>query len=75
MVSETQQTVKEWLEELAQSNESADIDTIKMQNLLHRAGFPQAVCTCGIVYLEGHGTLEAPPTDIHAIARMILKAA
>ena len=70
-----QQTVKEWLKELATTNQSSDKDSIKMQNLLHRVGFGSAVVTCGIVYLEGHGTIEAPPTDIHSIAKMLLKAA
>ena len=36
--------------------------------------FPRAKVTCGIVYLEGRGTLEAPPASIHQIARMILDA-
>jgi len=73
MVTQTQQTVKQWLEELASNNESSDIDSGKMQNLLHRVGFASAVVTCGIVYLEGHGTMDAPPTDLHSIARMLLK--
>ena len=74
MVTATQ-TVKEWLEELASSTSSSDTDSAKMQNLLHRCGFPMAVVTCGIVYLEGKGTREAPPTSLPSIARMILKAA
>lgn len=67
------QTVKEWLHDLADSQESTEKDSAIMQKLLHRAGFTAAVCTCGIVYLDGHGTMEAPPTSIHAIARMLVK--
>lgn len=74
MTTATQQTVKQWLEELANSNTSMDIDSIKMANLLHRVGFARAVVVCGIVYLEGKGTLDAPPTSLHSIARMLLKA-
>ena len=68
-------TVKEWLVSLANTNQSTDQDSAKMQNLLHRVGFGSAVVTCGIVYLNGHGTIEAPPTSLHAIAKMLLKAA
>lgn len=64
------QTVKEWLVELATTNQSTDQDSIKMQNLLRRCGFPSAVVTCGIVYTEGVGR----PLDIHSMAKMILQA-
>lgn len=69
------QTVKEWLHGLADSQESTEKDSSMMQNLLHRVGFSAAVCTYGIVYLEGHGTMEAPPTSIHAIAKMLVSKA
>jgi len=75
MVTETQQTVKQWVESIASSNQSTDKDSRMMQNLLHRIGFPRAVVVAGIAYLEGKETLEAPPTSIHSIARMLLKAA
>ena len=67
-------TVKEWLANLATCNQSEDSDSGKMQNLLRRAGFQSAVCTCGVVYLDGKGTLEAPPTSIHAVAKLLLRA-
>jgi len=67
------QTVKEWLDELANSSESTEQDSAMMQNLLHRVGFSKAVVVCGIVYLEGKGTLYAPPTDLHTIARMLIE--
>lgn len=66
-------TIKEWLEKLATSTESTEEDGASMQNFLRQYGFPSAVVTCGIVYLEGHGTYEAPPSSIHSIARMLLK--
>ena len=69
------QTVGQWLEELASSNQSSDLDSSKMANLLHRVGFPQAVVIVGIVYLEGKGTIDAPPMSIHAIAKMIVDKA
>ena len=75
MTRATQQTIGQWLEELASSNESSDIDSTKMANLLHRIGFPQAVVTCGIVYLDGHGTIDAPPTDLHSVAKMLVNKA
>jgi len=73
MAVATGQTVHQWLEKLATTDTSQEADWEKMTNLLRRFGFTKAVCTCGIVYLEGHGTPEAPPTDIHSIARMFCK--
>lgn len=72
MVTEVQQTIGQWLETLASGGSSNDHDSHRMQNLLHRVGFPAAVVTCGIVYLEGHGTIDAPPTSIHSIAKMLV---
>ena len=70
MVTETrEQTIGQWLESLVSTDSSTDKDDGKMQNLLHRIGFASAVVTCGIVYLDGQGTIEAPPTDIHSIAK------
>ena len=75
MVTETQQTIGQWLESLATSDTSNDSDSNKMQHLLHRIGFPNAVVTCGIVYLEGHGTMDAPPMSLHSIAKMLVNKA
>ena len=69
------QTVGQWLEELARSNTSNEHDEREMTNILHRFGFPAAVVTCGIVYLEGKGTMDAPPAPIQSIAGMLVKAA
>ena len=65
------ETVKEWLESVANTNTSSDNDSVKMQNLLHRVGYNKAVVTLGIVYLEGYGY----PVDIHSVAKQLLKAA
>ncbi len=75
MTTATEQTIGQWLESLATSNESGDNDGVKMQNLLHRIGFPSAVVTCGIVYLDGQGTIDAPPTAINSIAKMLVSRA
>ena len=73
--TEQRQTVGQWLEALAAGNESTEQDDVKMQNMLRRIGFPQAVSVCGITYFDGAGTLEAPPMPIQAVAVMLLKAA
>lgn len=66
-------TVKEWLEGLAASDTSEEKDGRMMQNMLRKVGFGSAVVACGIVYTEGHGTIEAPPISIHSMAKMMLK--
>jgi len=65
-------TVKDWLEGLAGSNESTDQDSTMMQNYLRKVGFGRAVVVLGIVYLEGRGTIDAPPCSLHSMAKMIL---
>ena len=67
-------TIKEWLDELANSNQSTDQDSTMMQNYLRRVGFGKAVVVLGIVYLEGRGTLDFPPCSLHSMAKMILNA-
>jgi hypothetical protein len=66
-------TIREWLHRTAAAHTSNETDATQMQELLRQVGFPKAVCTCGVVYLEGKGTPEAPPTDIHTMARIITK--
>lgn len=63
-------TVQEWLIEVAKSKQSSDIDSKKMQNLLHKVGFGNAVVIYGVVYLEGKGR----PVSIHSMAKEILSA-
>ena len=67
-------TVGDWLKELAESNTSTQEDEGKMLGVLRKVGFNSVVITCGIVYLEGSGTPEAPPMPIQGIAGMILKS-
>jgi len=69
----TQRTVRQWLESLAKTDTSVEKDSAMMQNLLRKVGFPNAVVTCGIVYAEGHGTIEFPPISIHSMAGMLVK--
>ena len=64
----------EWLEDLANSTSSTEDDSHMMQGLLHRIDFPKAVVVCGIVYVDGKGTMKSPPTSIHSMARMLVKA-
>jgi len=67
---EQKQTIAEWLEGLANSNQSTERDSTIMEGVLRtRLGFPKARVVIGVVYLEGYG----PPIDIHSLARMILK--
>ena len=68
------ETIKDVLERLSRTSSSTRDDDEKMEYVCHRIGFPNAVVTSGIVYLEGHGTLESPPADIHTVAKQILKA-
>ena len=72
MTTQTEQAIGQWLEGLAASNQSNEQDSVKMANLLHRIGFPQAVVVCGIVYLEGKGTLETPPASINHLAKILV---
>jgi hypothetical protein len=65
--------VIDWITALASASTSSEIDSKKMQNVLRLVGFPSAIVVFGIVYLEGKGTLEAPPMSIHAVASMLLK--
>jgi hypothetical protein len=66
------ETIKDVLERLSNSTSSTSHDDELMEYVCHRIGFPNARATSGIVYLEGHGTLESPPADIHTVAKSIL---
>ena len=63
-------TIKEWLTNLSETKQSNETDDKEIQSLLRKAGFPQAIVTCGIVYITGRDN----PVDIHSTAKMILKA-
>ena len=64
----------DWLEQLADSTQSTEEDSRMMQGLLRMMKFHKAVVVCGIVYVDGHGTMDSPPTSIHSMARMLVKA-
>lgn len=61
-----EETVKDWLNRVADTNTSTELDSRMMENMLRRVGFPLARVVIGIVYLEGYG----PPIDIHTMAKM-----
>ncbi len=65
-------TAKEFLEELASKSSCSDEDNEIMQLLLRKMGFDKAVVTLGIVYLEGKGTIDAPPQSINTVAKAVL---
>ena len=66
------ETVGEWLEELKDADISTETDALRMQNMLRKIGFHNAICVLGIVYLEGQGTVDEPPTSIHSVAKMLI---
>ncbi len=61
-------TVRDWLQEVADSSSSTDKDNTRMENLLHRMDFPKARVVLGCVYPEGYGK----PMSIHFMAWMLL---
>jgi len=67
------ETNRDVLIRLSDTNTSNDRDSQVVQYLLSKLGFPRAVVTTGIVYLEGKSTLENPPVSIHGISKTILK--
>lgn len=67
------ETYGDILNRLATTNTSSEQDGQIFQQLLRLAGFTHAIVTCGIVYLEGQGTLQAPPMSINQVAQVILK--
>ncbi len=66
-------TVFQVIKELSEKNSSTENDSMVIQYVLRKMGFNNAIVTCGIVYLEGHGTINSPPTDINTIAKTLLK--
>ena len=60
-----------WIEDIASSSASTEDDANRIQHLLRQIGFPSARIVLGIVYLEGRGTMENPPTSIQAIAKSL----
>lgn len=68
------ETIKQALQRLSTSHSTTRQDDEIMEYICRRIGFPNVVVTSGIVYLEGHGTLESPPAPISVVARQVLKA-
>jgi len=66
-------TVHEWLQGVARDATSTDADSAKLQALLHRCGFPTAVVTCGVVYLDG--TQPGQPLSIQQVAQRLTNPA
>jgi len=69
------ETIGQWLDKLATSQESQEKDNSMMEHLLHKVGFQEAKCIYGIVYLDGRRTIEAPPMSIHTMAGMLINKA
>ena len=64
----------EILQRLAKSESTDENDDVMMQTILRHVGFKQARVVCGIVYLKGHGTIDAPPASIKQVANNILRS-
>ena len=64
---------KEWLKTIREADTSTEEDSRLMQTLLRQLGYPHARVVSGIVYAEGKGTIDSPPTSIHTWARVILE--
>lgn len=61
--------IYEWLNSVANKNESTVEDSSMMQGFLRNSGiFPRALVTYGIVYPEGFGA----STSIQAIAQILI---
>jgi len=69
----TNETIKQYLEQLGNGNTSTSEDDAKIQKLMRVLGSPNCVVTCGIVYLDGHGTIENPPMSIQQVVKVVLK--
>lgn len=67
-------TIKERLEKIAAGNSSDEADDQATAYVARRLGYPRAVATCGIIYLDGQGTIENPPMPIQSFARTVIKA-
>ena len=72
-MADKKETFRDVLKRLAQTNTSTENDSKIMEVLLRKLGFPNARVVSGIVYLDGHGTIESPPTSMHLVAKQLLK--
>ena len=60
------------IRKLMDSNTSTEEEGQQFELILKALGFNKAKVTCGVVYLEGKGTLTCPPTSINSTAGMIM---
>lgn len=68
------ETLKEFIIRMAEAKQSNSTDSIIMQTILRKIGFPTAIVVSGIAYLECRGIIQAPPISIHALAKQIKNA-
>lgn len=73
VVKKAGETYGEIVQRLSDTNTSNRADNTHMQAMLKKLGFPNAIVTSGIVYMEGRGTLESPPLSINSVACYILE--
>jgi hypothetical protein len=62
-------TIREELQRIAESNSCSERDERLVEKVLHRLGYPLAVVTYGIVYLEGQGK----PDSIQQTCKALLE--
>jgi len=63
----------EVIKTLANKNTSSQIEDKMLEVTLQKIGFPKAKTICGIVYLEGKGTLTCPPISVNSMAKHLVK--
>jgi len=64
-------TIGDWLKSLSIRDTSSEEDSRKMERLLRKLAFPKARVVLGVVYVEGRGTIDCPPTSIHSVAKTL----
>lgn len=67
------ETNGEFIERIASSDKITAEDCAIMEEIM-RPMFPQIRVVCGIVYLKGRGTLEAPPVPMQRFAQLFKEA-
>ena len=75
MNATTDETIGQIVARLSVAESTTENDERTMTLVLRRCGWPRAFVACGIVYLEGRGTMHAQPCDIPTMARLLLAAA
>jgi len=74
-MSAVEETIGQLVERLSVAESTTEDDERTMTLVLRRCGWARALVACGIVYLEGKGTMDAPPCAIPTMARLLLAAA